>query len=151
PVSELTFVRPTVLGGGNSMKRTLFAFAALAVTVVIILGSAQPAFSQVAAAQAQLNGTVKDQAGGVIVKATVILKNEDTNHVYTTATNSDGYYILANIPPGNYELSAEFTGFGKSVQKNVVLRVAQAATIDINLKVAAASEVVEVKTDAPII
>jgi outer membrane receptor protein involved in Fe transport len=133
------------------MKRTLFAFATLAVAVVMVLGLAQPAFSQVTAAQAQLNGTVKDQAGGVIVKATVTLKNVDTNHVYTTTTNGDGFYILANIPPGNYELSAEFTGFGKAVQKDVVLRVAQVATIDISLKVAAATEVVEVKTEAPVI
>ena len=131
------------------MKRTLFVFAALA--VVVVLGFAQPAFSQVTAGQAQLNGTVKDQSGGVIVKATVSLRNQDTNHVYTTTTTGDGYYILANIPPGNYELSAEFTGFAKAVQKDVVLRVAQIATIDISLKVAAATEVVEVKTEAPLI
>ncbi len=131
------------------MKRYFSTFAVLA--VAIILGAAQPAFSQVTAAQAQLNGTIKDQSGGVIGKAAVTLKNEDTNHVYATTTNSDGYYILANVPPGNYELSAEFTGFAKSVQKDVVLRVAQVATIDISLRLAVATEVVEVKTEAPVI
>src|SRR5436309_4152974 len=37
------------------------------------------------------------------------------------------------------------------MQRDVVLRVAQIATIDISLRVAAASEVVEVKTEAPVI
>ena len=133
------------------MKRTLFAFAALAGVVVIVLAFAQPALSQVTAAQAQLNGSVKDQTGNVIVKAIVTLRNQDTNRVYAATTNSDGYYILANVPPGNYELSAVYTGFGKAVQKDVVLRVAQIATIDISLKVAVATEVVEVKTEAAVI
>jgi outer membrane receptor protein involved in Fe transport len=132
------------------MKRAFFASTVLAL-IVVIFGFAQPAFSQVTAAQAQLNGTVKDPSGSVIVKATVTLRNLDTNHVYTTTTSSDGLYILANIPPGSYELSAESPGFGKTVQKDIALRVAQIATIDISLKVAAASEVVEVKTDTPVI
>ncbi len=132
------------------MRRTLPAVTAL-IVIVIVLGFAQPAASQATAGQAQLNGTVKDPSGSVIVKATVSLRNQDTNFVYTTTTNGDGYYILANVSPGTYELSAEFTGFGKAVQKDVVLRVAQIATIDISLRVAAASEVVEVKTEAPLI
>ena len=132
------------------MRRTLPAFTAL-IVIIIVLGFAQPAISQVTAGQAQLNGTVKDPSGSVIVKATVSVRNQDTNSGYTTTTNSDGYYILANIPPGTYELSAESKGFGKTIQKDVVLRVAQIATIDISLRVAAASEVVEVKTEAPVI
>ncbi|HEV3040572.1 MAG TPA: carboxypeptidase regulatory-like domain-containing protein [Candidatus Angelobacter sp.] len=132
------------------MKRALFASAVLTL-IIVVFGFAQPAFSQVTAAQAQLNGTVKDPSGSVIVKATVTLRNLDTNHVYTTTTNNDGNYILPNIPPGSYEFSAEAPGFGKAVQKDIVLRVAQVATFDISLKVAAATEIVEVKTDTPVI
>ncbi len=115
-----------------------------------LLFSGFPTQAQVAATEAQLNGSVRDQAGGVIVKASITLRNLDTNHAYTAVSGSEGLYILTNLPPGNYDLSAEAPRFAKYTQR-VTLRVAQVATIDINLKVGAATETVEVKTDAPVI
>jgi outer membrane receptor protein involved in Fe transport len=107
-------------------------------------------WAQVTAADAQLNGTVRDQTGSVIVKATISLRNVDTNHVYSATSNSAGSYIVGNVPPGNYELTAESNGFAKRTQP-LTLRVAQVATVDISLQVAGATEVVEVKTEAPVI
>jgi outer membrane receptor protein involved in Fe transport len=109
------------------------------------------AVAQVSTAEAQLNGSVHDQTGGLIAKATVSVRNVDTNHVYQAAFTGVGSYILTNLPPGNYELTAESTGFAKYSQTGIVLRVGQVATIDISLKVAAATETVEVRTEAPVI
>ncbi len=119
--------------------------------VVIFLGSSIPAFSQVTIAQAQLNGSVRDQSGGVVVKASITLRDVDTNHVYTASSNDVGYYILPNLPPGRYELTAEYTGFAKYTQTGIVLLVGQVATIDITLKVAQAGEKVVVATETPVI
>jgi len=107
-------------------------------------------FAQATATSAQLNGSVKDPSGSVIVKATITLRSVDTNQTYNSTSNQSGYYILSNVPPGNYELTATSTGFGKYTQP-VSLRVAQVATIDISLHVAGANVDVEVKTDAPVI
>jgi len=107
-------------------------------------------FAQATATSAQLNGSVKDPSGSVIVKATITLRSVDTNQTYNSTSNQAGYYILSNVPPGNYELTATSTGFGKYTQP-VSLRVAQVATIDISLHVAGANVDVEVKTDAPVI
>ena len=112
--------------------------------------SSVAALSQVNATEAQLNGSVRDQTGSVIVNAAISLRNLDTNHVYTTTSNSVGLYILTNLPPGNYELTVDSKGFAKRTQ-NLTLRVAQIATLDINLRIAGAQETVEVKTDAPVI
>src|SRR5262249_18448948 len=79
------------------------------------------------------------------------LRDVDTNRVYTATSNTSGYYILANLPPGNYELTAEAPGFGKYKQTGFVLNVGQVATIDIGMKVAQASEELTVNTEAPII
>src|SRR5262249_54409875 len=125
--------------------RRLIAFLLVLLPTTSVLGRAQ-----VTAADAQLNGTVRDQTGSVIVKATVTLRNVDTNHVYSTSSNSTGSYILTNVSPGNYELTVESKGFGKRAQP-LTLRVAQVATVDIGLQVAGATEVVEVKTEAPVI
>ena len=120
-------------------------------TVIILLGSSVPAFSQVTTAQAQLNGSVRDQSGGVVVNASITLRDVDRNRSYTAHSNDVGYYILPNLPPGRYELTAEFTGFGKYTQTGIVLLVGQVATIDITLKVAEAGEKVVVNTEVPVI
>ena len=125
-------------------KLLSFLFALLFTT------SSTGLWAQVTAAEAQLNGTVRDQTGSVIVKATVSLRNVDTNRVYTATSNASGGYILTNVPSGNYELTAESKGFAKRTQA-LTLRVAQVATVDISLQVAGATEVVEVKTEAPVI
>jgi hypothetical protein len=112
----------------------------------------QPAaVAQVSVAEAQLNGSIRDQTGSVIVKAAVALRNVDTNQVYKATSNNEGFYILTNVSSGNYELTAESKGFAKYEQKGIVLRVAQVATIDVTLKVAGATQEVVVNTEAPVI
>src|ERR1051326_639039 len=143
---ERTFVRLHSSAGGN-MKRG-FPFVLFALVLFL---SCTAAFAQVDAAEAQLNGSVRDQTGSVVVKAAVTLRNVDTNHVYKTTSNSTGFYVLTNIPPGNYELTAESQGFAKYAQTGIVLRVAQVATIDVMLKVAGATQEVTVNTEAPVI
>jgi hypothetical protein len=124
----------------------------LAVLGVVILGTwAKPAFPQATTTQAQLNGVVRDQSGGAVAKAAVTLREVDTNSTYTTTSNNDGLYTFAIVPPGRYELTAEFRGFGKYTQTGIVLSVAQIATIDITLKVAQAGEKIVVTTETPVI
>jgi carboxypeptidase family protein/TonB-dependent receptor-like protein len=118
---------------------------------LFVLVATFPAAGQVSAADAQLNGTVRDQTGSVIVKATISLRNLDTNHVYTASSGTTGFYILPNLPPGNYDLTVESKGFGKFSEKAVALRVGQVATLDVTLKVASAAEEVTVSTEAPVI
>jgi len=123
----------------------------VSIAALLLLGSSVSAYAQATTAQAQLNGTVRDQSGGAVAKAAITLRELDTNSTYTTTSNSDGLYIFAVVPPGMYELTAEFSGFGKYTQIGIVLRVAQIATIDITLKVAQAGEKVLVTTETPVI
>jgi hypothetical protein len=118
---------------------------------LLLLSSSLTVTAQISTAEAQLNGSVHDQTGGMIARATLSLRNVDTNQVYKAFSGSAGYYILTNIAPGNYELSVESPGFARYSQTGIVLRVGQVATIDVPMKVAAASETVEVKTEAPLI
>jgi hypothetical protein len=71
------------------------------VLAIALLLTGSLAFAQATATMAQLNGSVKDQSGSVIVKATVTLRSVDTNQTYASTSNQTGYYILSNIPPGN--------------------------------------------------
>src|SRR5947209_10691109 len=92
--------------------------------------------AQVATAFAQLNGAVIDVSGGAIEKAVISLHELDTNQVYATATNAEGLYAVANLPPGRYELTVEANAFAKYTQSGITLRVGQTATSDIRLDIA---------------
>jgi outer membrane receptor protein involved in Fe transport len=121
------------------------------VALAILTLLAPRAFSQATTAFAQLNGVVRDQSGGVVVNATISLRDVDTNHVYTVSSSDVGYYTFTNLPPANYELTAQFTGFAKYTHTGIALLVGQVATIDITLRVAGGGESVTVSTEAPVI
>jgi outer membrane receptor protein involved in Fe transport len=124
---------------------TLLAILVLAIS----FGSVYPAAAQITVAQ--LNGTVHDESGGAVGKATVSLREMDTNRVYTTATNDSGFYVLPNLAPGRYELKVSFAGFSNYTQTGFVLTVGQSATVDVTLKVATKGEQVVVTGEAPVI
>src|ERR1700721_3821778 len=118
------------------MKARFGLWAILA--IVIFLGSAGSATSQVTVAQ--LKGTVVDESGGSVAGASVSLREVDTNSVYTAVTNDAGFYAVPNLPPGKYELKISFKGFANYTQTGIVLTVGQSATINVSLKVAAGGE-----------
>lgn len=106
-------------------------------------------FGQAALSFAQLNGTVQDASGRIMVGASVTARNLGTNLSYTATTNAAGYYVVPNLPPGQYELSTQAPGFSKSVQTGLTLTVGQTATLNVTLKVASVGETVTVTTEAP--
>src|SRR5580765_7656080 len=118
-------------------------------SVIFLLATGVPAYPQGGTGSAQLNGTVHDASEGAVPKASITLRDPDTNRSYSTVSNDNGYYVLPNLSPGHYELTAVATGFAKYTQTGIVLSVAQVATVDIGLKVASVGEKVEVSTEIP--
>src|SRR5689334_11835748 len=95
-----------------------------------------------------ISGFVKDTSGGVIPKARVTVKNEATGQLISKVTNDSGYYIVTNLQPGNYTLSAEAPGFKKFESSSNALTSNSALSLDAVLPVGAASETVEVTATA---
>src|SRR5882672_2488706 len=93
--------------------------------IVFLLSCSIPAFSQAIIGYAQLNGTVQDTNGAVLVKASITLRGVDTNQVYTASANDAGFYLIPSLPPGKYELTATYSGFAKYTQTGIVLTVGQ--------------------------
>jgi Carboxypeptidase regulatory-like domain/TonB dependent receptor/TonB-dependent Receptor Plug Domain len=101
-----------------------------------------------AQATAAINGTVRDTAGAVVVDATVVLHNRDTNLDRIAHTNSVGSYVMTEVQPGNYDLKVSKEGFKAEVNTGITLVVNQTATFDISLKAGGTTEVVEVQANA---
>src|SRR5438270_877225 len=60
---------------------------------------------------ATISGTVTDATGGVIANAQVSAKNVATDVVTSTKSNSDGLYTVANLIPGDYQVTVAAPGF----------------------------------------
>jgi outer membrane receptor protein involved in Fe transport len=114
----------------------------------LVLAYLQYVAAQATISYALLNGTVTDESGRTIAKATIAVRSLNTNQTFTATSSDAGYYALPSLPPGRYELTASYAGFGKYTRTGVELSVGQTATVNVTLKVAAVREEVAVSTEA---
>ena len=96
-----------------------------------------------------ITGTVTDPSGAVVRKVLVTAVNRATNALRNAETNDDGDFTIALLPPGRYQVTAESTGFRKSIFSDVTVDVDQTVRLDFALQVGAASEEVRVKDTPP--
>src|SRR5439155_13944565 len=82
--------------------------------------------------------------GAVIPGAKVTATEAGTGLARTATTGSDGAYILPNLRPTSYVLSAEAAGFRSFRQTDVQLLANQSLTINIGMEVGAVTETVNV-------
>ena len=75
-----------------------------------------------------IRGTVTDSSGSVMPGVTVKAVNVNTGIETATVTTDAGLYNIPQVPPGNYRVEAERTGFKKLIRENVT--VAVSGTID---------------------
>jgi len=117
----------------------------------LALGLTQYAAAQATISYAVLNGTVTDEAGRTVAKATITVRSLDTNQTFTATSSDAGAYAVPGLPPGRYELAVSYAGFGTYTRTGVELTVGQTATLNVTLKVAAVKEEVVVSTEAPVV
>lgn len=129
------------------MKR-IFQISFLVALSAVFLFSARSAWSQ---ATTSLRGVVTDPSNAAVPNATVRLTNTDTNLQRTTTTDQQGSYVFTQVLPGHYNLDVTANGFSAFERKGFELLVNLPATINVSLKVGAATTTVEVTGAAPLI
>jgi hypothetical protein len=95
-----------------------------------------------------LTGTVKDSSGAVVPNATVTITNTGTNQVRTAITNSEGTYKFGFLPPGDYRVKFEASGFNTAEITSVTVIVTETPVLDHSLTVGGSAQQVEVMADA---
>ena len=98
-----------------------------------------------------ISGIVRDPSGAVIPSAEVIIVNDATGIRYSTITNTEGIYVVPNLPAGPYRIQVAKIGFNTMIKPDIVLSVQDALAINFTLPVGAASETVTVPGGAPLI
>jgi len=122
-----------------------FQFVALT-ALTLFTGSA---FGQ--APTSSLTGLVKDPTGAALPGAELRIVNNATGTRRTTATNGDGYYSFELLPPGNYRVTIEKTGFQTITQSAIQLNVQETARMDFTLPLGTARQEVTVTGTPPIL
>ena len=117
-------------------------------TALILLLTGTAAWAQ---ATGQLSGTVRDESGGVLPGVTVTATQTDTGFSRTVVTETNGSYVMTNLPTGPYRLEASLQGFRTYVQTGIVLQVGGSPVINMVLGVGALQESVTVQSAAPLV
>ena len=111
--------------------------------------SAVPLHAQ--STSANINGLVSDSSTAAIGGAEVVAVSDVTGVQYVTKTNSEGIYVLPNLPAGPYRLQVSKVGFKTVIKPDIVLNVQDALSINFTLPVGAAYEVLTVEGGAPLV
>jgi len=98
-----------------------------------------------------INGMIFDPSSQLIVGAEVIAVNDLTGIQYSTKTNSEGIYILPNLPPGPYRIQVSKVGFKTIVKPDITLNVQDALSINFTLPIGATLETITVQAGAPVV
>ena len=98
-----------------------------------------------------LQGTVTDPSGAVVPRAKVTATAPTLVGSKVVLSDAAGYYRFSNLPPGNYTLLVEATGFDTLKREGLTLEVGHLPTVNLMLKVGTVNTVVQVSTEGPMI
>jgi hypothetical protein len=117
------------------------------------LGTILMALSLVTVLKAQSDrgsivGTVTDPSGAAIPGAAVKASQTATNFLREATSTETGRFVIAELPPGLYELTVAKDGFTTFTQTGITVAVGQASAVDVTLKLGQVAERVEVRADA---
>ncbi|HVH57047.1 MAG TPA: TonB-dependent receptor [Vicinamibacterales bacterium] len=104
-------------------------------TLVYLLFVTLVAPAAAAQTAATVSGTVHDASEAVLPGVTISAKSGETGLTRTTVTGPEGRFVIAQLPPGIYEIRAELAGFKPHVRPEVALAVAQSLALNITLQV----------------
>jgi hypothetical protein len=118
----------------------------MAVLFAVMLGTLLVAQSTTDGA---ISGTVFDANGAVVPKAQITIHNNGTNAELSTESDDSGYFRTLKLQPGSYMVTVTRQGFATYKAEQVIVQVGSVTEFSPHLKVAGASETVDVTAEAP--
>jgi hypothetical protein len=119
------------------------------VLTALIFAACIPVAAQVASSE--VSGAILDSTGAAVANAKVTATSLATNLAREAVSDSSGSYIITLLPPGDYTITVEASGFRKLVQSGLSLQINQQARLDLTLQLGQVSETVEVTAQTPLL
>jgi hypothetical protein len=123
------------------MVRVIRLLAVLLVTLLAADAAAQTT--------ATISGVVTDSSGAALPGVAVAATNTGTRLVRSTVTDASGRYVIAALPPGTYDLTADLAGFTRYQAAALELTVAQTLVVNAALGVGPVEQ--DVRVQAPLV
>jgi Carboxypeptidase regulatory-like domain/TonB-dependent Receptor Plug Domain len=98
-----------------------------------------------------IGGFIRDQSEAVIPNAKVTLRNEGTDESHTVVADSQGHYSVTNLPPAEYSMTVEASGFKKFVSTHNALGASTTLSLDGSLQLGPVNQIVEVTASAEVL
>src|ERR1700682_5690234 len=134
-------VRAKVCRQGRQAKPILFTVLALLVS----LGAPWPVKAQVAGGS--ITGTVRSESGAAMPGVRISVTDVASSVTRTVTTNTDGFYNVADLPPGIYEMSVSNPGFVTQVVTTITVATGAERVLNVALQSGNPEQVV--RTAAP--
>ncbi len=100
---------------------------------------------------AGITGTITDPSSAPIPNAKVTATDTMRGVAYPTQTNQVGVFDLPRLPIGTYDVKVEAQGFETAVQHGILLQMNFRARVDLQMKVGAITQTMEVTGAAPVL
>lgn len=123
------------------LNSCIYRFAWPLVIGLFLASSARAQFTS------NVQGFVLDPSSAVVAGAAVSLRNADTGVQNATKTGDGGNYRFSSLPPGNYVMSVEASGF-KKTEVSFASSTGETQGIDVHLPVATAAAAMSVSAEA---
>lgn len=91
-----------------------------------------------------ITGTVTDPSGAVIRDASIIIKNKATGIERQLKSDSDGSFVAASLPAGEYEVRTVVEGF-RTLLREVTVATGSVSRVEMALEVGQKTEIVTVE------
>src|SRR5712671_5645755 len=92
----------------------------------------------------RVGGTVKDTAEAVVPGVKITLIDTKTREQKTANTNDEGVFVIVDVRPGTYMITAERANFKKLQVQNVVVNVDIPVNLNLALEAGGVAETVSV-------
>src|SRR3954469_11141283 len=150
----LSLLQSTALQGGSHMqafasflRKSSFGPLLMMLVVMVLALTLSPAlFGQ--AYFGTVSGELKDSTGAVVTGAKVVLMDQQKGFHFEAISDDGGRYLFRSIPPGVYVLAVQASGFAKTESAKFKVDINENATANLILKLAAATETVQVESAA---
>jgi uncharacterized surface anchored protein len=95
-----------------------------------------------------LRGVTRDPSGLPLTQATVDARNLEENTERKVVSGDDGSFVIQNLKPGHYQLTATRAGFESDSPVEIQLSARQSLRVDVALVLQTQSATVEVSSAA---
>ena len=130
----------------NRFKLKMGCYRGLVCGLAFLMLLAFPAILRGQAYFGAVSGLITDPSGAVIPGAKLTLTDVQKGYTFTATSNQAGEFLMPSIPPSTYTLTAEMNGFEKTIRTGIVVNVTGHVTANLNLKIAGATQTVEVSS-----